>query len=58
MKLATLQNRAAKTEATTHAQEEAPELEKVQWLKDRGLRKLFFYSFVLCIGSSTTGYDG
>jgi hypothetical protein len=40
------------------AQEEAPEFEKVNWTRDPGLRKLYFYAFVLCIASATTGYDG
>ncbi|KAL8404255.1 hypothetical protein RB594_009206 [Gaeumannomyces avenae] len=50
--------RKPKTEATLQAQEEAPQLEKVQWTKDPGLRKLYFYAFVLCVASATTGYDG
>ncbi|KAH9998884.1 general substrate transporter [Xylariaceae sp. FL0662B] len=41
-----------------HAQEEAPAFEKVDWKRDPGLRKLYFYAFVLCIASATTGYDG
>jgi sugar porter (SP) family MFS transporter len=45
-------------DATAAAQEEAPEFERVQWTKDPGLRKLYFYAFVLCIASATTGYDG
>jgi len=45
-------------DATVAAQEEAPEFEKVEWTKDPGLRKLYFYAFVLCIASATTGYDG
>lgn len=46
-------------EDLTHlAQEEAPEFEKVDWKKDPGLRQLYFYAFVLCIASATTGYDG
>ncbi|KAK4140307.1 general substrate transporter [Dichotomopilus funicola] len=45
-------------EATAAAQEEAPEFERVQWTKDPGLRKLYFYAFVLCVASATTGYDG
>ena len=40
------------------AREEAPEFEVVTWYKDPGLRKLYFYAFVLCIASATTGYDG
>ncbi len=43
---------------TRHAQEDAPRFEKVDWKQDAGLRKLAFYSFVLCIASATTGYDG
>ncbi|KAL2020744.1 hypothetical protein VTK56DRAFT_8044 [Thermocarpiscus australiensis] len=46
------------TEATVVAQEEAPEFERVDWTKDPGLRKLYFYAFILCIASATTGYDG
>jgi sugar porter (SP) family MFS transporter len=45
-------------EALAVAQEEAPEFERVSWTKDPGLRKLYFYAFVLCIASATTGYDG
>lgn len=45
-------------EATAAAVEEAPQFERVQWTKDPGLRKLYFYAFVLCIASATTGYDG
>lgn len=45
-------------EATAVAQEEAPQFERVEWTKDPGLRKLYFYAFVLCIASATTGYDG
>lgn len=45
-------------DALAIAQEEAPEFEKVQWTKDPGLRKLYFFAFVLCIASATTGYDG
>lgn len=40
------------------AREEAPNFETVIWYKDAGLRKLYFYAFVLCIASATTGYDG
>lgn len=39
-------------------QEETPQFEKVDWKKDPGLRKLYFYAFILCIASATTGYDG
>jgi hypothetical protein len=40
------------------AMAEAPEFEKVHWLKDPGLRKLYFWAAVLCVASATTGYDG
>ncbi|KAK3898272.1 sugar transporter [Staphylotrichum tortipilum] len=45
-------------QATAAAQDEAPEFERVEWTKDPGLRKLYFYAFVLCVASATTGYDG
>lgn len=47
-----------RTEETAHAQEEAPQFERVDWTKEPGLRKLYFYAFVLCVASATTGYDG
>jgi len=37
---------------------ESPDLDKVTWYKDRGLRKLYFWAAVLCVASATTGYDG
>ncbi|KAI1824501.1 general substrate transporter [Xylaria intraflava] len=37
---------------------DAPQFAKVTWYKEPGLRKLYFYAFVLCIASATTGYDG
>lgn len=40
------------------AMAEAPEFEKVNWLRDPGLRKLYAWAVVLCIASATTGYDG
>lgn len=40
------------------AQQDVPHFEHVTWWKDPGLRKLYFYAFVLCIASATTGYDG
>jgi hypothetical protein len=43
---------------TAHAQDEAPDFERVEWTKDPGLRQLYFYAFVLCVASATTGYDG
>lgn len=50
--------RQPKTEATLQTHEEAPQLEEVQWTKDPGLHKLYFYAFALCVASATTGYDG
>lgn len=40
------------------AQAETPELEKVRWWVDPGLRKLYFWAAVLCVASATSGYDG
>jgi hypothetical protein len=40
------------------AQAEAPHLARVNWRTDRGLRQLYFYAFIICIASATTGYDG
>jgi hypothetical protein len=40
------------------AQAEAPKFERVHWLSNPGLRKLYFYAAVLCVASATTGYDG
>ena len=37
---------------------EAPELPKVSWTRDAGLRKLYFYCAILCVASATTGFDG
>ncbi|KAF4928562.1 Lactose permease [Colletotrichum viniferum] len=53
-----LTQKKPKSEAVVRAQEEAPDFEKVNWMKDPGLRKLYFYAFVLCVASATTGYDG
>lgn len=47
-----------KQEAHQIAQAEAPELERVSWHRDKGLRKLYFYAAIICIASATTGYDG
>ncbi|KKY29831.1 putative sugar transporter [Diaporthe ampelina] len=49
---------APNKEATIVAQQEAPKFEHVSWMKDPGLRKLYWHAFVLCIASATTGYDG
>jgi len=40
------------------ARAEAPELARVSWTGDRGLRKLYFYAAIICVASATTGYDG
>lgn len=47
-----------KAEATNQAQEEAPQFERVIWYKEPGLQKLYFYAFILCVSSASTGYDG
>lgn len=56
--LSQLRAKAPQTQATAAAQEEAPEFEKVDWKKEPGLRKLYFFAIVLCVASATTGYDG
>ena len=40
------------------AQAEAPHLQRVNWKSNPGLRKLYFWAFIICIASATTGYDG
>jgi hypothetical protein len=45
-------------EELVQAQDEAPHFERVDWRRDPGLRKLYFYAFILCVASATTGYDG
>lgn len=40
------------------AQAEAPELQRVKWWSDPGLRRLYFWAAVLCVASATSGYDG
>ncbi|KAF2873481.1 general substrate transporter [Massariosphaeria phaeospora] len=40
------------------AQAEAPHLARVHWRSDPGLRRLYFWAFIICIASATTGYDG
>ncbi|KAI3576565.1 hypothetical protein IWW34DRAFT_746524 [Fusarium oxysporum f. sp. albedinis] len=39
------------------AQAEAPQLAKVKWWADPGMRVLYFYAAILCVCSATTGYD-
>ncbi len=51
-------SRAAHNEASGFAQDDAPSFRRVQWTKEPGLRKLYFYAFILCVASATTGYDG
>jgi hypothetical protein len=40
------------------ARAEAPKFERVIWYKEPHLRKLYFFSIFLLVGSATTGYDG
>lgn len=47
-----------KSEELAQAQEVAPDFERVIWYQEPGLRKLYFYAFILCIASATNGYDG
>jgi hypothetical protein len=54
-KMGAVGNKSADVEV---AQAEAPHLERVNWRTDAGLRKLYFYAFIICIASATTGYDG
>lgn len=42
---------------TQQAREEAPQFERVTWYREPGIRKLVFYSAVLCFSSMGTGYD-
>jgi hypothetical protein len=44
--------------ARAAADTDAPKFDKVNWRRDPGLRKLYFWAGVLCIASATTGYDG
>jgi hypothetical protein len=37
--------------------DDGPHLAKVDWKYDPGLRKLYFWAFIICIASATTGYD-
>lgn len=37
---------------------DAPRFERVTWYKEPHLRKLYFLSIFLLVGSATTGYDG
>lgn len=53
-----LPTRSVRTTEVETAQAEAPKLARVNWRKDPGLRKLYFYAAIICIASATTGYDG
>jgi hypothetical protein len=57
MAIGDLKKRPGKEESK-HAQDEAPVFERVEWKKEPGLRKLYFYAIILCVASATTGYDG
>lgn len=50
-------SRALKSEVEV-AQAEMPRLEEVNWWREPGLRRLYFWASVLCVASATTGYDG
>lgn len=58
MAIGIISQKAPRKEEIANAQEEAPEFERVDWKRDPGLRKLYFYCFILCVASATTGYDG
>ena len=50
---------AAAEERRDVANNQSPELEKVNWRTDPALRRLYILSFFgLMIASATTGYDG
>ena len=57
MVLQSIGAKAAKADVQV-AQAEAPRFEHVTWYHDANLRKLYFWSAILCIASATTGYDG
>ncbi len=57
-KIKEIKQNATRQDELEIARAEAPELERVKWHKDKGLRKLYFYAAIICIASATTGYDG
>lgn len=57
-KLKNIKHGATREEQVEAARAEAPELQRVDWKRDKGLRKLYFYAAIICIASATTGYDG
>ena len=58
MVLGKIKEKKAGGENVAVAQDEAPAFEKVNWMKEPGLRKLYWHAFILCVASATTGYDG
>ena len=57
-KLKELKSGVTREDQVNQAQAERPELERVNWRTDKGLRKLYMYAAVICVASATTGYDG
>lgn len=57
-KIKEIKQNATRQEELEVARAEAPELERVSWTRDKGLRKLYFYAAIICVASATTGYDG
>ncbi|KAF7344220.1 Lactose permease [Mycena venus] len=56
---ATLAKAIPKSSAVAQAELiDAPVLPYVNWRKDPGLRKLYFYAAIICVAEATTGYDG
>lgn len=53
-----LKHGATREDQLEIARAEAPELQRVDWKRDKGLRKLYFYAAIICVASATTGYDG
>ena len=51
-------SKSAAGNAAENARAEAPRFEKVNWVKEPHLRKLYIMSIFLLIASATTGYDG
>jgi len=49
--------RAAQADVAV-AQVESPRFERVYWMREPHLRKLYAYAVVLMVASATTGYDG
>lgn len=40
------------------AEFDVPTFEKVDWKRDRNMRRLYFWCAILCIASANNGYDG